>query len=195
MKQRVVRVAKLGGSLLDCRSLPEILRRWLSQQAGTTVLIIGGGPFADLIRSADEQFELGDEAAHALALHTMRLATELCSHLLPGCELVRDLELLRRHEMAAPHSAWLFDPYDFATSELGRSLLPASWAVTSDSIAAAVAARLEADELVLLKSVDLPTAWDWRRAGEQGYVDRHFHIAARELSQVRWVNLRRLSET
>jgi len=66
--------------------------------------------------------------------------------------------------------------------------LPADWRVTSDSIAAWLAERLQADELVLLKS-RLPQASDLSAAVREGYVDPYFPTAARGRT-VRCVNLR-----
>ena len=69
--------------------------------------------------------------------------------------------------------------------------LPERWNVTSDSIAARVARALNADELVLLKSVAWPDG-DIAEAARRGIVDEHL---PRELRlapnlQVRVVNLR-----
>jgi hypothetical protein len=66
------------------------------------------------------------------------------------------------------------------------------WHSTSDSIAARLARVLNADELVLLKSTELPAGSDWCVAADQGFVDEHFHRLAAELPGVRWVNLRQL---
>jgi aspartokinase-like uncharacterized kinase len=66
--------------------------------------------------------------------------------------------------------------------------LPHSWDVTSDSIAARVAAELQA-ELVLLKSTPPPSD-DLPAAAASGYVDPYFPTAAAGLQSVRFVNLR-----
>ena len=66
---------------------------------------------------------------------------------------------------------------------------PRSWDVTSDSIAAQLARRLGAVELVLLKSGLPPRGSDVRDATAAGYVDAHFPQASRAV-RVRCVDLR-----
>ena len=62
--------------------------------------------------------------------------------------------------------------------------------MTSDSIAARLAVRLGAGELVLLKS-SLPAAGSTLPgAAETGYVDAYFPTAAAEVPRVRCVDLR-----
>jgi hypothetical protein len=67
--------------------------------------------------------------------------------------------------------------------------LPASWDVTSDSIAAWLASRLNADELVLLKSIDLPPA-GIAAAVRSGAVDRYLANLLGASTKLTWVNLR-----
>ncbi|HEY5311716.1 MAG TPA: hypothetical protein VIK18_04330 [Pirellulales bacterium] len=65
--------------------------------------------------------------------------------------------------------------------------LPASWDVTSDSIAAHLASALAADELVLLKSA-LPQTTSIAAAAAEGYIDRWLPHCWRRT--IRCVNLR-----
>jgi 5-(aminomethyl)-3-furanmethanol phosphate kinase len=68
--------------------------------------------------------------------------------------------------------------------------LPVSWDVTSDSIAARIAGLLGCRELVLLKScLPGPDVTSLDRASETQYVDRTFPRFARDLVEVRFVNL------
>jgi aspartokinase-like uncharacterized kinase len=73
---------------------------------------------------------------------------------------------------------------------LAQDPLPHSWAVTSDSIAARVAVRLGAEELLLLKSAPLPPGIDRTGAARLGLVDPAFTAVARPLGRVLYLNLR-----
>ena len=68
--------------------------------------------------------------------------------------------------------------------------LPASWDVTTDSIAARIAVRLGAGRLALLKSADLPEGITREEAARLGLVDARFPRVARSLDQVECVFLR-----
>ena len=73
--------------------------------------------------------------------------------------------------------------------------MPASWDVTSDSIAARIAAGLHASRLVLLKSASLPPGADRAEAARLGLVDPVFPSVARELKIVEYVCLREAGTT
>ncbi len=68
--------------------------------------------------------------------------------------------------------------------------LPASWDVTSDTIAARVALDLKACELILIKSAPLPPGTDRRAAARLGLVDPVFPAFSRGLPRVTYRNLR-----
>jgi 5-(aminomethyl)-3-furanmethanol phosphate kinase len=141
-------VVKIGGGVLaqpDC--LDQILSFVASAAHDHRLLVVpGGGPFADAVRSVDRQVPLSDAAAHWMAV----LAMDQYAHLLAerlGCGAVvrsaREADQALdggRVPVLAP-SQWLQqdDP------------LPHSWDVTSDSIAAWVAGAIGARRLVLVK--------------------------------------------
>jgi aspartokinase-like uncharacterized kinase len=68
--------------------------------------------------------------------------------------------------------------------------LPASWNVTSDSIAARIAILLGASRLILLKSKGLPQGTGREEAARLGLVDPLFASIARDLAVVELVCLR-----
>ena len=68
-------VIKVGGSLFDWPDLPHRLAAFLDQSRGQepcfreqAVLIAGGGPFADVIRTMDQVHDPGDEKRTAWRL-------------------------------------------------------------------------------------------------------------------------------
>lgn len=184
-----LRVVKLGGSLLDWPDLRDAFRRWRAgDPAVCDLLIVGGGNCADVIRDYDLRHNLGDDAAHRLAIQAMQLNAELVATLWPEAAWCDELEAMR----GAVHGLHILRVWpalaDDAQARFGEPL-PHSWDVTSDSIAAWVASVLQADELVLLKST-LPATGNVSASVESGNVDRYFAVASRGARRIRVVNLR-----
>jgi aspartokinase-like uncharacterized kinase len=166
-------VVKVGGSLFDWPELSGRLQRFLATLKGTNVLLTpGGGPTADVVRQFDKCHHLGEETSHWLALHALALNALFLQKLLPGTQVVGDLN--------AAQSCWqrgstpILDMHCFAREDESRpDHLPHAWQVTSDSLAARVAVVARAARLILLKSKDAP-ACDWIEAAKLGFVDASF---------------------
>ena len=77
-----------------------------------------------------------------------------------------------------------------AIDRAGLDPLPATWDVTSDSIAAWIALYLKADSLILLKSATLPADSGLATAAALGRVDPMLPRIARALPSVAYLNLR-----
>jgi len=126
-------VVKLGGSLYS--HVPTIIP--ILATSGRPLLIVpGGGPFADTIRLSG----VADDAAHWMAISAMEQYGWFCSSY--GIETT--------DHPAAPQKPTIFLPYRTMREQ---DPLPHSWDITSDTIAAWVAAVLHI-ELLMLKSVD-----------------------------------------
>ncbi len=180
---------KLGGSLLTLPDLGYRVRAALQQRPHTRpLLVVGGGAAVDVVREWDRRHHLGDEPAHQLAIRAMSVTAFLAAAILEHARAVASL--------GEAHAVWkdgglpvlLAEPI-LAALESPADRLPASWDVTSDSIAAWLAPRAGADELVLLKSADLP-AGGIGAAVRSGMVDRYFPKLMAELPRLSWVNLR-----
>jgi aspartokinase-like uncharacterized kinase len=188
----MIRIVKLGGSLLDWPDFPTALARWLSQQPpALDILIAGGGQIAETIRKADRDFELGEELSHWLCIDAMSISARIVVAAMRGMPLLLTFAELRSEAAMKRQSAVVFDPGEFLAeheSLLPGRPLPHDWSVTSDSIAARLAETLAADELVLLKSAELPSE-SLAELAAQGYVDRYFPVAAAKLRQPRFVTL------
>lgn len=184
MNDLPLRIVKLGGSLLSRSLLVADLRRWLRKEpASRWLFVVGGGPMIDVVAEMQRTHALDDAAAHWLCIRAMQMNAELLAAAMPEGLLVEEFgtpdDSTGRPVFLDPWS-WMrnVDP----TCEEGP--LPESWDVSSDSIAARVAAQAKASELVLLKSA-LPA--DPSRLGD--YVDRCFARAARRVTSIRFVDL------
>jgi 5-(aminomethyl)-3-furanmethanol phosphate kinase len=139
----VLTVVKVGGGLGDdalpgiCTVLGELGRRH------PLLVVPGGAGFADAVRDADRRFGLQAETAHRMAILGMEQFGWLLSDLIPHAVRCTDLA------QAVSGRTGVLLPGGLPLDEL-----PASWDVTSDSIAAWVAARVGAGRLVLVKAVD-----------------------------------------
>ena len=120
----------------------------------------------------------------------MDLTAVILAALLPGTVAVESLEAMT--------AVWSTGTIPVLAPRLileqwercGASNLPASWDVTSDSIAASMAWQMAAERLILVKSAPLPPGTDRQHAAELGLVDPMFPIVARALLRVEYLNLR-----
>ena len=144
-------VVKVGGSLLARDDLAALVASLSEAAASSRIVVVpGGGPFADAVRDVTERNDPGDSAAHWMAILAMDQHAHLLAGLWPGGRARRDAlrgiaATVERGRLA------ILAPFNWLRSE---DPTPHGWHVTSDSIAAWVAARLAARRLVLLKSVE-----------------------------------------
>ena len=126
-------VVKVGGSLFD--RIP-ILAPILNSSGRPLLIIPGGGPFADRVR----QCNVDEETAHWMAIAAMEQYGWYIS----------SFGILTTEKMMACHKTTVFLPYLCLRL---TDVLPHTWHITSDTVAAWVADTLGLD-LLVLKSVD-----------------------------------------
>ncbi|PCJ32402.1 MAG: delta 1-pyrroline-5-carboxylate synthetase [Gammaproteobacteria bacterium] len=140
-------IIKLGGSLY---AKPE-LKHWLDalteySKQQDIIIVPGGGPFADQVRTAQTAHHFSDKTAHHMAIFAMKQFALLLNDLAVESSLFdSDRPLIK-----TPYSIWL--PND---SLLNQSSLKHSWDLTSDSLALWLASHLNAEQLVLIKCTDI----------------------------------------
>lgn len=190
-----VTIIKVGGSLLDWPELPRRLiglleRRRADEPDFRPALVCGGGPFADCVRRLDRTHHLGDFAAHRLAIQAMDLASTVLLCLLPGAIGVDRVEALDA-EMEPDDIPLLVPSLFLEELELTQaSPLPATWDVTSDTLSAWIAGRLQARSLLLLKSASLPPHPTCDLAARLKLVDPFFPLISSAVERVEYLNLR-----
>lgn len=180
------RVVKVGGSLLAWPGLLPRLCCWLeTAQDCLSLLVVGGGGAANWIRQLDQALGLPADAAHWLAIETMRINARALASVFPQSRLVRQLP--ECEAVWAEKYLAILDPVPFCQWDVTLpDGLPIGWEVTSDSIAAQVAWRWQGEELVLIKSCPKP-AGDWSTAAQLGAVDRYFPKLVHRFSKIRWL--------
>lgn len=140
-------VIKVGGSLAHGERLQEVCAGLAEAGRGRRLLVVpGGGVAADVVRQQDERFGLQPGTAHWMAILAMDQFGLLLADLTPGATVARTLD--EAHARLAHDGVVVLLP----SEPLRRAdPLPHSWSVTSDSIAAWLAAQVGARLLVLLK--------------------------------------------
>ncbi len=178
-------LVKIGGSLLGLPDLGARLSGLAEHLPADRVLFFpGGGPTADLVREWHMIFHLDEEAAHQLAVHSLRLNAELLTRLMPTVPLCDGCTTSR---IVALDPVPLLAQYD---REFPDDAPPHTWDVTSDSLAAWIGIRWPVDELLLLKSVRCPAGQPVTAAAQTGLVDPYFPGLAGRIPRVSWCCLR-----
>ena len=143
----VLTVVKVGGGV-GADALPALCTTLGELGERHPLLVVpGGAGFADAVRDADRRFGLRAATSDRMAILGMEQFGWLLSDLIPGAERSTRLEAVPAGRTVVLLPAGL---------PLGE--LPASWAVTSDSIAAWVAGQVGAGRLVLVKRAERLTA-------------------------------------
>jgi aspartokinase-like uncharacterized kinase len=198
----VLTVVKVGGGL--AREAGDGALRALCRTIGDAgarhqlLVVPGGAAFADAVRDHDSRFGLRAATAHRMAILAMEQFGWLLADLIPRAAPCSDLAAARA---AAARAG---TPILLPAALLAGDPLPASWAVTSDSIAAWVAGAGQAARLVLVKPVEgLYRDWpgdgrplarlsvgelaELRAAGRAAGVDGHLPEALQAAGVEAWV--------
>ena len=161
-------VIKLGGSLADAHTLLDCLNRLEQNYQGSAVVIVmGGGVFADQVRMAQQHWQFNDECAHAMAVLAMQQMAWLVKGLKADFELIHSVSAIQK----SLSKIMIWSP---ELNELNQAGIPASWDITSDSLAAWLAKTLLADELILVKSAAIDSKLSLVQLADSGIIDKAF---------------------
>ena len=162
-------VVKLGGSTASGALMAE----WIAALAGSSlpiVIVPGGGPFADQVRSQQERIGFSDNAAHAMAILAMDQFGYVILDHHKRLQSARSLDETERVLKEGKIPVWL--PSSLAIPERD---IPATWDVTSDALAAWLAGKLDADALLLIKQTgDVSDRDDIDSLTAKGIIDASF---------------------
>ena len=141
-------VVKLGGSLLRTPDLKGWLDAFAQFGDGKVVIVPGGGVFADAVRDAQAKTGIDDATAHQMAVVAMDQYATLMTGL--NEDLVMASSVLEIAELCLQNKPIVWKPSEMVLAEKD---LPMSWDLTSDSLAAWFAAKLNAQHLLIVKSI------------------------------------------
>jgi aspartokinase-like uncharacterized kinase len=197
---KLVRVIKLGGSLLTMPNLQEVFHQWCSDHPHPlTLIIVGGGDIVEAVRTMDAANRLPEDFAHWVCIDLMQHTARIAHQILGNVELFETREELQqpftgsRKDSTSPIIAIVQISLCFQRGFPNMGL-PDSWEVTSDTLAAAFGEMYAAKELVVMKSSDPPSYDELQDLADAGFVDPHFPDIAEDIEQVRFVNLRTYSQ-
>jgi len=145
-------VVKLGGSF----AFSSRLRNWieaLAACAGRVVIVPGGGPFADAVRSAQPRMGFDDSAAHHMAVLAMEQYGRALASLNKVLSPADSADAIHRDLAERRVPVWMPSQMVLRASDIAQS-----WEVTSDGLAAWLVPRIGADRLFLIKHVEVHSA-------------------------------------
>ena len=166
-------VVKLGGSLNADPILPQWLDLLTQLGGGRAVLVCGGGRFADAVRDHQAQWRFNDLAAHNMALLAMVQTAHFLHALNPALQMVTTEADAARVLRLGKTALW--SPLSLLT---GQADSETNWRITADSIALALAQRLGAAELLVVKSCAVDPLHSLAELSAAGIVDAGFATVA-----------------
>lgn len=161
-------VVKIGGSLVETGRLREILAI-VARAQRPTVIVPGGGPFADAVRNAQAEFGFSDEAAHDMAILAMQQTALLMQAIAPRLLSTDTLAAMRRAWAERRCAVWM--PAKLCERD---NRIPRDWSITSDGLAARLAERLGRVPVVLVKSRRVEPGATAAALAREGVVDPVF---------------------
>ena len=161
-------VLKLGGSLLSHAPLTQILQLATRAGNGQVVIVPGGGVFAEQVRLTQQQWQYDDQTAHYMAILAMQQMALLLQSLCAGLVIVNNVAMIRA---SMQQHTVIWSPL---SSELDATGIPASWDITSDTLAAWLAVQLSIEHVMLVKSAEFSADSTIAQLSASGVIDKAF---------------------
>ena len=137
---------------------------------GRIIIVPGGGLYAEQVRLMQSVWKFNDLVAHELALLSMEQYAHLMCRIEPELKVASSKDELIASLENNSVPIWL--PYSMVSKQRD---IPASWAVTSDSLALWLAGQLNAKSLILIKSTELSSNYmSVKQLSSVGLVDDYF---------------------
>ncbi|KAF3981767.1 MAG: uridylate kinase [Methylococcales symbiont of Hymedesmia sp. n. MRB-2018] len=186
-----MKVIKLGGSLMSDRATLKNCLDSIEQNSQDKIVIVpGGGVFADQVRTVQKQWQFNEQIAHEMAILAMQQMALLFKSIKTTFQTAKNITAIQQAWLKYSVVIWSPD-----IKYLNESSIKANWSVSSDSLAAWLAKQLKAEELILVKSADIPLLMDIQTQQQQGILDLAFAEFVKDVSfKVTVINKYCLSE-
>ena len=173
-------VIKLGGSLIHNSALKACLD-YAASLSVNTVIVPGGGVFADQVRVTQQHCQFDDQAAHQMAILAMQQTAIMLNNLKPEFKIFKQISALSH---LSKQAIWSPD-----IADLDHAKIPASWDITSDSLAAWLAIQWQAKLLLIIKSSPIDSQSSLSALQAQGVLDGGFmHFAQQFTGKIQVIN-------
>lgn len=168
-------VIKIGGHLAEDPVLKEWLQKIADLGGGRVVLVPGGGDFARHALHMRDTWSIAPLTMHNIAVLGMGQFAFMLQALRPEFELCAREEDILRTLHSGRVAVWM------PLAQLRHAAqAPEHHHVSADGLALWLAERLNAEELVLIKSSPLPAMADWHSLETAGIVESQFAQIASE---------------
>ena len=145
-------VIKIGGSLCSGVHLHEWINQITQIKNKPVIIVPGGGPFAEAVRSIDKKFGLTPECSHDMAVMAMQQYGRMICDFNSKLPFVETTQALRE-----ANSPCVWAPYSLVTTDCHY---PKNWQTTSDSLSVWLAIYLQSSHLCLVKSAQITADHD-----------------------------------
>lgn len=167
------RVLKVGGSLLLRQDLQPALVEWLDRQSpAETLVIVGGGEVVDAIRRLDRIRPGNPVDIHWLCVDLLETTFSVFASWFDW-DCIESPDSLRSRLLAgfSTQHPTLVAVNAFYDRGNANAEIPQDWRTTSDTLAALLALRTAADEIVLLKSCPVDPSASIQQLADLGIID------------------------
>jgi aspartokinase-like uncharacterized kinase len=144
-------VVKVGGGLSAAAGALDVVGAAIAAAGRRHRILVvpGGGPFAETVRTFERREPVSADAAHWMAILGMDQYAQVLAERISGATLVEEPGAVAGAIGRA--GVAVLAPYRWMRA---ADVLPHTWGATSDSVAAFVAGALDAARLVLVKPVE-----------------------------------------
>jgi aspartokinase-like uncharacterized kinase len=168
-------IVKLGGSLSRAADLPDWLALLAQLGGGRVTIVPGGGGLADEVRQLQSHWQFDDLPAHNMAVLAMAQNAWMMQGLQPALHLVQREADIPRALRGGKTLVWA--PLELVQEQASDDT---NWDVTSDSIALALALRLNAERLLVVKHCEVDPERSLADLVQDQVLDRRFDALAQQ---------------